>query len=87
MDDPDKIRDPMTVSQAAEYLQISEESVRELCRKGRLRHSRTAVRGVGKSSIRIRRRWIDDYLDGNATGGAAPKPRIGRAAKTAAQTA
>lgn len=53
--------DIFTPSTAADYLHINVRTVRNFIRDGRLRAAR-----VGRA-YRIRRAWLDEFLDFNAT--------------------
>ena len=55
--------DILTVSQVAEYLQISEKTVRRLIANGELTASK-----VGGRSWRIKGTDIEQYLDANTNG-------------------
>lgn len=48
----------MNSTDAAEYLGVSDRTVRELCRTRQLEHERLNGR-----NIRIKKEWLDDYLN------------------------
>lgn len=52
----------LTVSQAAAYAQISVRTVYRECRANRLRHARIG----GRREVRVRREWLDAWLDASA---------------------
>ena len=58
--DPDQL---LTPAEAAEILRCSVDYVWKLCRGGKLRHLRKG------RMILLRRRDLDLYIDGQATGG------------------
>ena len=55
--------DLLTVSQVAEYLQISEKTVRRLIANGEIKASK-----VGGRSWRIKKSDIEQYLNANTNG-------------------
>lgn len=50
--------DYINTMEAAEYLGVSDRTVRELCRTRQLEHERLNGR-----NIRIKKTWLDDYLE------------------------
>jgi excisionase family DNA binding protein len=51
---------PLTVSQAAEFLQVSPSTIYALCAAGKLAHSRI---GVGRGTIRIKKETLVKLID------------------------
>lgn len=47
----------MNSTDAAEYLGVSDRTIRELCRTRQIEHERLNGR-----NIRIKKEWLDDYL-------------------------
>lgn len=47
----------MNSVEAAEYLVVSDRTIRELCRTRQIEHERLNGR-----NIRIKKEWLDDYL-------------------------
>lgn len=47
----------MNSVEAAEYLRVSDRTIRELCRTRQIEHERLNGR-----NIRIKQEWLDDYL-------------------------
>jgi excisionase family DNA binding protein len=60
----------LTLQEAAAEGSISETTLYQAIRGGRLRAARVSTRGP----YRIRRSWLDSYLDHAATGGPWPVP-------------
>jgi len=58
----------LTISEAAERLGCSTWTVRDLVRRGEIRHHRQTTRGT----IRFKPEWIEEYI---AKGMVAPTPR------------
>jgi excisionase family DNA binding protein len=53
----------LTIAEAAVYCQCSTKTLFRACAAGRLRHATIG----GKRSIRVRREWLDAFLDATAT--------------------
>ena len=49
--------DYINTMEAAEYLGVSDRTIRELCRTRQIEHERLNGR-----NIRIKQEWLDDYL-------------------------
>lgn len=52
-----------TVRQSCDYTQLHDDTLRREIRLGRLRHARVG----GRKSIRIRRSWLDTWLEASST--------------------
>jgi excisionase family DNA binding protein len=52
-----------TLRDAAAYAQVSVATLRRELKAGRLRHARIG----GRTSIRVKAEWIDQWLESNAT--------------------
>ena len=53
----------LTVRQSCDYTQLHDDTLRREIRLGRLRHARVG----GRKSIRIRRSWLDAWLESSST--------------------
>lgn len=57
-------RDPwLTLQQSADHAQVHPDSLRRAIKIGRIRHARVS----GRKAIRIRRSWVDAWLEADAT--------------------
>ena len=48
----------MNTTEAAEYLHLSDRTIRTLCTERKIRHQR-----VNGRNIRFKREWLDEYLE------------------------
>jgi excisionase family DNA binding protein len=53
-----------TVTEGAEYAGVSRDTIYIACERGELRHARIG----GRRSIRLKREWIDAWLEQHARG-------------------
>jgi len=53
----------LTVKDAAAYLGVNEHYIYDACSLGLIRHSRLA----GKRTIRLRREWLDEWMEQHKT--------------------
>lgn len=53
----------LTLGQAAARVLVHEATLRREIRSGRLRHARVG----GRKSIRLRRSWVDEWLEASTT--------------------
>ena len=60
----------LTLQEAASEARMCDDTLRQQILKGRLRAARISTRGA----YRIRRSWLDQYLEHAATGGPWPTP-------------
>ena len=68
---PPPVADPwLTLQEAAAEARMCDDTLRQQILKGRLRAARISTRGA----YRIRRSWLDAYLEHAATGGPWPPP-------------
>ncbi len=49
----------LTVKEAADYASLSADTIYTACERGELRHARVS----GRRTIRLRREWIDAWLE------------------------
>jgi len=54
----------LTVAEAAEYAGVSRDTIYTACERRELRHARVA----GRRAIRLKRDWIDAWLEQHARG-------------------
>lgn len=72
----------MTIGQAAFYMGVRYDVVRHLVQSRQLRHTNIPMPGDKHDRIRIRRVWIDEYMNANGVGG--PEPAIPLSSEDAA---
>ena len=58
----------MNVSEGAEYANVSRDTIYTAVERGELRH----VRIGGRRSIRLKREWIDEWLERHTRASLAP---------------
>jgi len=61
---PPAVDEWMTVKDAAELIHVGLDAIYEACARQELRHVK-----IGHSSIRLRRDWLDAWLDSRTRGG------------------
>ena len=54
----------LTVKEAADYASLSADTIYTACERGELRHARVS----GRRTIRLRREWIDAWLERHTRG-------------------
>ena len=52
----------LTIREAADYLAVGVDFIYDACAMGGLKHAR-----LGHRTIRLRRQWIDDWVEARAT--------------------
>lgn len=58
----------LDAGQGASYARVSRKLLYRAIRSGRLR----AARVGGRRQVRLRREWLDEFIEGHATGPEAP---------------
>jgi excisionase family DNA binding protein len=58
--------DWLTVAEAADYARLGRDTIYTACERSELQHARVG----GRRAIRLRRVWLDEWLQLHATGGA-----------------
>ena len=53
----------LTITQGARYVHVHQATLRREMYRGRLRHARVG----GRKAIRLRRSWLDQWLEGSST--------------------
>lgn len=54
----------LTVAEGAEYSGVSRDTIYTACERGELRHARIG----GRRAIRLKREWLDGWLERHAQG-------------------
>ena len=54
----------LTVTEAADYIGVSVDTIYTACERGELRHTKIG----GRRAIRIRTEWIDEWLERHTCG-------------------
>ncbi len=63
----------LTVAESAEYAGVSRDTIYTECERGELHHARVG----GRRAIRLKREWIDAWLERHAVGGVPHTARNG----------
>jgi excisionase family DNA binding protein len=58
----------LTVAEGAEYSGVSRDTIYTACERGELQH----VRVGGRRAIRLRSKWIDEWLERNVRAAGVP---------------
>lgn len=64
----------LTAPEAAEYLRVGLNTFFAECRAKRIRHARVG----GRKAIRVKREWLDEFLEASAPKEIPPKPQAPR---------
>ena len=65
-----EIKTWLTVGEAADHARVSRDTIYTACERGELQH----VRIGGRRAIRLRKEWIDAWLEHHAVGAASDTP-------------